>query len=309
MATLRTPAPYITPEILRNSVTGISWQTIPARNSTAAQQEAEQWNICQRASAMVDAEVNQRIRATVSTETFLGPDYRVTVRGSTNAVNVILSRKPILEVTAGQWAYANPPLTWSAIPADAFVVNQPSPGIYAGVPGIGDAGESGQSVTLGGGYITWWNGRNGMFLKISYVSGYPHCILTQDAPAGSTALTVDDCTGWYPSTLPPPGASGIVYDAGDEETIECIGTSVTAGAGSLLLGAPTAFEHQAGTLISTLPAQLMQATILFAISQAIVRGATATGTQSLTGTAIHGDAPEVFASEAELLCKPYARVT
>lgn len=302
------PAPYVTPEVLTQAVTGISWDTIPARNSTVAQRNSELWNICNRASAMVDAEVNQRLRATLSTEEFLGPDYRVTVRSSTNAVNVLLSRKPVLEVVSGRWAYANPPLSWQDIPANAFVVNQPSPGIYGTVPGIGDAGESGQSITLGGGYVTWWNGRNGMFLSVTYVAGYPHCILTAPATAGSMTVTVDDCTGWFRSSG-PPGATAPVYDAGNEETIGCAGTTVTAGPGTLLLNAPLSFDHPAGTLISAMPAQIMQAAILFAVSQALVRGATATGVQSLTGTVIHGDAPEVFASEAELLCKPYMRVT
>jgi hypothetical protein len=304
-----TPAPYITPQILTNAATGINWQTLPSRNSTPAQQEAEQWNICRRATAMIDTEVNQRLRATISTETLLAPDYRVTISSVNATAYILLARQPILEVIGGQWAFNLPPLNYQPIPANAFVVNQPSPGVYGStVPG--DAGESGQSVTLAPYYVTWWNGRKGIFLQVSYVSGYPHSVLTVDADAGESVFSVDDVTGWAPVTTAGPGASGLVYDAGNEESVHCQATSATSGPGTLILTEPTAFTHQAGTLVSSLPPQLMQAAILFAVSQALVRGSTATGvaTSGIGGT-IHGDAPEAFAAEAELLCRAYRRVT
>ena len=304
---IMTPVPYITPEILVNAPTGISWQTIPSRNSTPAQQVAEQWNICRRASAMMDVEVNQRLRATVSTETLLAPDFRVTVVPSVQTAYVLLARKPILEIISGAYAYNIPPLNWVSIPANAFVINQPSPGVYGSLT-PGDAAESGQSVTVAPGYITWQNGRKSQFLKVTYISGYPLCQLTADAPAASTSLTVDDVTGWAPVVSGGPGAAGTVYDAGNEEVLTTLTTSAVTGPGQLILSAPTAFAHQAGTLISSMPTQLMQAALLFAVSQALVRGATATGVQSLAGTAIHGDSPQAYATEAELLCKPYRRM-
>lgn len=303
-----TPAPYITPEILTNAVTGIEWRTIPARNSTPAQQLAEQWNICRRATAMIDIEVNQRLRATLSTELLLAPDYRVTIVPSSRTAYIILARKPILEVVSGAVAYNAPPLNWQPIPANAFVVNQPSPGVYgSSVPG--DAGETGQTVTLAAGYVSWWSGRKGQFLKVTYVSGYPHCVLTKDVAAGASALPVDDCTGWAPAASGLPGASGNVYDAGNEEVVSCLTTSAAAGPGDLLLASPTSFAHQQGTLITSLPPALHQAAILFAVSQALVRGATASAQQTISAAMVHGDNPATYASEAELLCKPYKRIT
>jgi len=302
-----TPAPYITPEILTNAATGISWQTLPSRNATPAQQLAEQWNICRRASAMIDTEVNQRLRATASKETLLAPDYRVTVMPS-GAAYILLARKPILEVTGGQWGLTIPPVNYQPVPASAFLINQPSPGVFGStVPG--DAGESGQSVTLAPGFVTWRNGRRGTTLTVSYVSGYPHAVLTADSPAGSLTVQVDDVTGWAPQTMNGPGASGLVYDAGNEESLHCLDTSAAFGPGTLVLETPTFFAHQTGTLISSLPPQLMQAAILFAMSQALMRGATATAVQSTNAATIHGDNPAAYATEAELLCKPYRRMT
>jgi hypothetical protein len=301
------PAPYIVPEILTNAATGISWDTLPSRNSTPAQKYAEQWNICRRATAMIDVEVNQRLRATISTETLLAPDFRVTIVAATQTAYILLARQPILEVTAGQVAFNSPPLQYVTIPANQFVVNQPAPGV-GGSFSTGDAGESGQSVTLAPGWVSWWGGRKSQFLQVTYVSGYPHATLTADAAAGATMLTIDDTTGWAPVTTGNPGAQGIIYDAGNEETVNCTTTSVASGPGTITLTAATTFEHAAGTVISSLPPQLMQAAILFGVSQALVRGATATGIESITAGQVHGDSPEAFAAEAELLCKPYRRV-
>jgi hypothetical protein len=303
-----TPSPYINPEILRAASTGISWQEIPARNSTPAQQIAEQWNICRRATSMIDTEVNQRLRATVSTETLPCPDYRVTIIGSTGAALVILARKPILSVLSGQIAALSPPLVYQPIPGNAFVINQPAPGVYdSSVPG--DAAESGQTLTLAAGYVTAWAGRRGQMLQVTYISGYPHCTLTADSPAGSDALTVDDTTGWAPPAGTAAGASGMAYSSGNEEVVRCQATSAVRGPGTLILDAPTGLAHQAGTIISALPSQVMQAAILFAVSQALVRGATATQIGSISGGTSHGDNPAWFAGEAELLCKPYRRTT
>lgn len=302
------PAPYITPEILTNAATGISWSTIPARNSTPAQQIAEQWNICRRATNMVDAEVNQTLRATQVTETFLSPNYRVTLMPSTGAARVLLSRKPILTVLSGTVAPANPPLVTIAIPAASFLVVQPSPGIYGAVT-AGDAGESGQSVMIGAGYVSWQNGREGQVLQLTYLAGFPHCSLTAAAAAGAGTITVDDCTGWGPAVPGGPGAFGRIEDAGNQETGSVLSASAVSGPGTLTLAGTLSFAHPAGTVLTALPPQVTQAAILFAISQALLRGATATSVQSLSTSMVHGDHPATYASEAELLLKPFRRMT
>jgi hypothetical protein len=302
------PTPYITPEILTNASTGISWNTIPARNSTPAQQVAEQWNICRRATAMVDVEINQTLRATYSTETFLCPDYRVTQLSGPGTAYILLSRKPILGVVSGQIAFNNPPLQFTSIPGTSFFVNQPTPGNFgSSIPG--DAAESGQSITMGTGFLSWANGRKGQVLQVTYLSGYPHTSLTSVAAGGSMTLTVDDCTGWGPLAGGALGASGRIDDAGNEETFNVASASVTEGPGTLTLSSALQFTHGQGTVVTSIPSQLIQASILFAVSQALVRGATATGVPSMSGGIIHGDSPAAYASEAELMCKPYRRTT
>src|SRR5580704_12081192 len=107
-------APYISPTTLITAPTGIDWSTIgPAGDDiTPAQNMAEIWNMCARATSRTDGYVNQTLRATTDVELLHGPDYRVTAGpaaggssatpywGNTQAQNarLIMSRWPILQV-------------------------------------------------------------------------------------------------------------------------------------------------------------------------------------------------------------------
>src|SRR5580698_9409449 len=107
-------SPYISPLTLQQAPTGIDFTTIPATNSISfdpASNNAELWNMCARATSMVDQFCNQLLRATVDVEVMGGPDYRVTVGpraggqsqtpywgdAGSNA-RLIMSRWPVLAV-------------------------------------------------------------------------------------------------------------------------------------------------------------------------------------------------------------------
>ena len=307
--------PYITPAVLRSAPTGIDWTTIPSRNADARAQQAEQANICLRATGLVEGVTNQVLRATIDTEFFSGPDWRVTISRSTGNARVLVSRWPILQVIGGQVTPDIFPRNWQAISAALMDVEKPPIGLY-GAAQAADVPDGGQALIIAAGFISWWNGRNGFRLQVQYVNGWPHTSLTAAANQGDTTVQVDDCTGWAPSPEDPEdqqfGATGIFYDGLFQEVALCTGSSVAAGPGTLTLGSPLTFGHSAGVLLTTLPRTVMNATIDMASSLALARGATATTVQSVSGgggTAGGGPlGPQQLRELAAKSVRSYARV-
>jgi len=301
--------PYLTPQLLTNAPTGITWKSIPNPRATPPEQYAEQINICARATSIVDTACNQVIRATIDTETHYGPDYYVTINSQTGVGRIELQRWPIVQVLGGQWnSAATFPPDWQPIAENQFAIERPIIGLY-GTSAPSDAGEGGQAVLVAPGYLTWAYGRRGIQIQVQYVNGWPHTSLTVAATAGSSVVQVDDCTGWAPVTSGGQGATGVLKDSSDQEPVTVTAASTTAGPGTLTLASPLEFGHGAGVLLTTIPEQLQQATILFAAAQALVRGATATTIQTISGT---GQATAAGADElnqqARALCVPYKRV-
>ena len=232
---------------------------------------------------MVDVAADQVLRATITTEQLKGPgDPRFEIDSIGNAT-ILLSRSPILQILGGQVAPAIPPLEWTPIPANMFIVNSPPLGLFgSSIPG--DAGEWGQIVTLGGGYVSTWGGRGSCFAQITYANGWPHTSLTAIGNPGDTTLAVDDVTGWAPPAGLTQGAAGVIYDpsvSSAQETAVVTSASAASGPGTLTIAAPLTWEHQQGIIFSALPPQAQWSAILFAVGQALTRGATATTVQTI----------------------------
>jgi hypothetical protein len=121
---------------------------------------------------------------------------------------------------------------------------------------------------------------------------------------------VQDTTGFALSNYlgTSSGATGTLRDGAQQETATCMSASTTFGPGTLFTSAPINYEHEAGTIFTTLPAAVEQACILFSCAQALVRGATSTSIHSIGGHAQSNsmDISELTA-EAELLLHPYKR--
>lgn len=301
--------PYVTPQLLTNAPTGITWKSIPSPRATPAEQFAEQLNICARATSMVDTECNQVVRATVDTETQQGPDLFVTINYQTGVGRVVLQRWPVIQVLGGQWTpTATFPPDWQPIAGSQFVIERPIIGLYGtNVPS--DAGEGGQAVLVAPGYLNWGYGRNGCTIQITYVNGWPHASLTADAVADSMILQIDDCTGWAPVSAGGQGACGVLKDSANQEAVTVTAASAQSGPGYVTLAAPLAFDHGAGVTLTTIPEQLQQATILFAAAQALTRGATATTIQTISGTGqATASGSEQLMTDAKALCEPYKRM-
>lgn len=305
--------PYVTPQILINAPTGISWNTIPPGSNVSQEtRTAEQWNIAQRASTMADGYCNQVLRATLETERVQGPDYYATYQQATGNIRIILSQWPVLSVTAIQVSANTFPRSWTSLPSGYWDVETPAMGVYNATQPTA-AGQGGQSIIFsgqaGGG---WCLGRSGFVFQVQYVAGWPHTSLTSAVEAGATSIDVDDCTGWaVADEAGTVGATGNVYDTGLQEVVQVTAASETAGPGTLTLASALNYNHASGVMVSTMPASIQWATILFATSIALVRGATATTAHSIPSGAPNspgGKGPDALAEEAELLLHPFRRV-
>lgn len=282
--------PYVTPDMLINAPTGVAWDIIPYPQAIQALQTEEQYNICVRATGLIDLYCNQPLRATVDTEQLDGPDFRLTVQQSTGNARAILQRWPVLSVLGAAWSpAASLPRTWTQVPASACDVETPIIGLY-GTSAPSSAGEGGQAVYVGNGAVNWSLGRNGFRLAVTYENGWPHSSLTQAATAPTTTLHVDDVTAFT-------GATAMIYDGSVTETIQVTsvtanttfvapitGASVAAGPGTLNLASAISNNHASGIVVSALPQSVMWATILAGTAQALESGINAITIQNVNGS-------------------------
>lgn len=315
--------PYISPATLTQASTGVDFSSIPATLYPDPQgNNAELWNICQRATAMADQYCNQVLRATMDTEIMHGPDYRVTVgpqaggayptpywgNAGSNA-RLIMSRWPVLAVSSIKVSPNNFPRSWTTVPAGYSEPELPPYGIFNSVAPADDA-YGGQAIILSAGYVGWNFGRNGYVLQVSYINGWPHTSLATAASAGDTVISVADTTGWAISNYEDSvtGTTGVFKDGGQQEAASVTAASTTSGPGTLTLSSPLQFTHQGGVVFSTLPGAVEQACILFGAGQALVRGATTTTIHAVGG---HGQSSGAdfteLNTEAEVLLQPFKR--
>jgi hypothetical protein len=305
-------APYVTPQIVQQAPTGVSWRTIPYGCDPGGEQnQAEIQNICDRATSWADGYCNQSLRATVDTEYISGPDYYATVQQATQNIRIIASRWPVLSVVAVSVSPNTFPLTWTALPSDYFRPEQPVIGVY-GSSAAGGSGQGGQGIIISGqAGGTWCLGRNGYLIQVQYVSGWPHTQLTAAVSAGATSLPVDDCSGWAVSGFSgtPTGARGYLYD-NQQESAHVTASSATSGPGTLTIASPLNYNHEAGVLFSAMPQTIQWGCVLMATSIALTRGATATAVHTISGgqNAAGPKSADELAVEAELLLHSYKGV-
>jgi len=305
------PTPYITPSTLISAPTGIAWSTIPpGRDVTPAMHYAEQLNICQRATAQADQYCNQVLRATTDTELYHGPgEFRFNIQQSTWNTRIILQRWPVINISQVKVSASSVwPRQWITLPANWYEPENPTTGLYGSVIPTA-SGEGGQAILIGPGYIDWSLGRSGYAVQVAYQNGWPHCGLTAAANAGDMTIAVDDTTGWTTAQAltGAVGATGVIYDGGQQEIIQVTASSTTSGPGTLTLASGLQFAHEVGIAVSTLPASVQWATILFGAAMALARGATSTTVHDITGGAQHAGGAIELVSQGELLLHPYRR--
>ncbi|HEV2353150.1 MAG TPA: hypothetical protein VGR89_02820 [Puia sp.] len=195
------------------------------------------------------------------------------------------------------------------MPTGWFEPERPPIGIYGSSAPAAD-GQGGQAIIIGPGFIDWTFGRNGYVIQVTYINGWPHASLTAAATAGTNTITVNDTTGWAITNFQGvQGATGTIRDGqGNQEVIHVSSASTTAGPGTLTLSGNLTWNHDTGTIVSTLPGQIEQAAILFATAEALTRGATSTTIHDIGGHSQNtgGDITGLN-TEAELLLHPFRR--
>jgi hypothetical protein len=235
-----------------------------------------------------------------------GPDYRLVVRRDGTG-RALLSRFPVLAITAAEWAVAASfPRQFNSLPAGQFDLDYVSPGNYGSnvydAAGVGPA-----AIVIAPGYVDWRYGRNGYLVRIHYVNGWPHSSLSQNySTAGITSLAIDDCSGFAvngPTTFQ-------IFDGERTETAQATSASVTSGPGNLTLSAGTLWPHNIGVLTTSLPYTVQQAAIYFSVAFALVRGATAVVAPGLTGSIEHtaGGDPHEYQVLGEVLLANFMRI-
>jgi hypothetical protein len=291
-----TGTPYITPDMVSNSPTGVSWQIIPQPDSDSVAQLAELTNICWRATSIVDTYCNQVLRSTVDNEQLTGPGApRVGIqRGGSNGL-LVMSRWPVTEVLAIQTSPNRSwPRSWSTVPAGQYEVEHPLINLYTDAASA-TGPDGGASIVVAPGYIPPLSlGRNSTRVLVSYNNGWPHTSLTAAAVAGDTVLHVDDVTGFT-------GVSAFAYDGSFTETLSVLSVAANAplnlpngvgtaqtGAGTVTLSSPLANPHDIGVCVSALPANVIWAAALAASAQALEAGITSISVQNISGSLTEG---------------------
>jgi hypothetical protein len=306
--------PYVTPSTLLAAPAGISWNVIPTLTAGSADQLAQLAQVCQIATSIVDTYCRQPLRAIINTETLTGPGQpRVSVDRDTGIATLVTRRWPVNTVAAIQTSPVRAfPETWTLVPAGQYRPRYPMIASAADGPVTSPSG--GNTIDIAPGNILNGRGCSQTRIMASYLSGWPHAGLTQQATpvtSGSQTLNLDDVTGWA-------GVTGWIYDGQKTEAVTVInvaaaspvqlpgiGGTVQAGPGTVTLSAPLAFSHSAGTAVSALPLAAIHATVLTATVQAL-EGIDAIATQSLSGEMAGGTG--ALATESELLLDDFRRV-
>ena len=179
------------------------------------------------------------------------------------------------------------------------------------------AGPGPTAVLIAPGYVGS-GGRKGDLVQVTTVDGFPVAGIDTFAPAGSTAIHVDDITGWL-------GALGTIYDSPYRENVLVSATTpdtagMIEGPGTLTLTSATQFSHtpvisvpntpDQRILISSMPSALIQAGFYIATHYGLIRGSTAAVMQSARGQAAPSGTKAAidWYSQAEKIIARYARV-
>ena len=319
---------YLTPTLLFNAPSGVSWSIVPSPESSPAEQVAAAVDVIWRATSRIDTYCHMPLRATADTEYLNGPGRpRCNTDRDTGTGVLQMRRWPVTEVLAVQVSPSRAfPRVWTPVPAGQWDIRHPL--LWSGDSASATAPDGGWTVDVAPGWIsqapqargpsgTWsgGGGRGGIRVQVCYVNGWPHTSLTEAADAGDMVLNVDDVTGWT-------AASGFAYDGAGTEPLTAESVSAAspmilpngagtaqAGPGTVTLTQPLEFSHQQGTLISALPATVLEAAIYAACAQALDSGIDAIAVQSLSGERVSsGDATKDILAQCLSLLAPFRRV-
>ena len=280
--------PYLGRAELTSAPTGITWATLPPGSQVTEQQRIAERSTSSAARPRgLTGTVNQVLRATIDTEQISGPDYRVTIQVGAGNGRVILPRWPVLSITQVQVSPKAFPRQWTTVPAGYYDIEHPVSGLYGTV-----APRRRRRRRPVGPHLR----RLRQLVQraqrrpaaCQYINGWPHTCLTAAAPVSRArmSIAVDDCTGWaITGEFGQQGAAGIIYDSGQQETVQVTAASATSGPGTLTLSSALQFTHASRRHGHPLPQSVIDAMILFSAPRRSMRGATSTTVHQIPGGA------------------------
>ncbi len=246
--------PYITPTDLLGNPTappGISAASDAATLGVNFQSMTQHRiaELCAIGTGLADAFCGMTLRATSLYEENSGPGHRLAMWNDFTA-RFLTSRKPVLEVVSGQWAYGGPPWTWNTIPANQLEPEQPVMDDFGS--GAWNGATSGQAaILIGNSGFAFSGGRKNTRVGIRYISGWPTAGLLPAAQQTVTldptvfTVTVSSATGI--AVTAPVSGNGIPLNT----TVTGVsGTTVTLSAKPTIAGTSVlSFGYIAGTTV------------------------------------------------------------
>lgn len=280
--------PYLTTQQYKLAPTPIPWDTL-APGGTLAQSEDQLEQLIERASGWVDSICMQVLQATVDTE------QRTAYANGYGQIIIHPRYHPVMQLT-DFWSGVNPlsmaemsTLSNCSVEPTRIIVSQ------GGVPFMSSQGP----LQFGGAFSP---SGYPMFVRYSYINGYPVTTLAVQAAAGVQQIQVRDPTGIIPGLTPLA-----IRDGAPSENL-----TVTAVSGNTVsLASPLAYTHQPGAAVTALPQDVEEAVILATTALAKARGNMAIVAQSTQGKQINdplGAGTDLAAAEAILVRGDYVRV-
>lgn len=281
---------YATGAEFQNHPTGLDTGGL-VPNGTDAQNTSELALIMQMASSYADQLTYQPLYAHSRTET---TSVRPDPYGS---LTVRVTDFPLLSVTSAQWRQ------FATQSFQSINLQQ--------IDILGSLADGHKYVAQDYPYATLANwGQRPLTVQTTYVAGYANALLTADAAAAATTLSLDDVTGIL------VGDSLTIYDGVSQETVavSAVTPSTTpttiAGVsqypGTVTVSA-TAFAHNTGVRASEMPLGITTATIY--IAAWMIKERRSGGGFSMEGT-VQGLDTRVSEDMqmARLLLRPFVRV-
>jgi hypothetical protein len=231
--------PYLTNDQFKYAQTPIDWQSL-VPDGTPADCEAALSVLIERGSSWVDGICMQVLAATTDTEQKMASYNRL------GQLIIAPRYQPALELT-DLWVGASPAeLVEYATLANCWVEPKRIVAWYGGAPVTSSQGPIQFGVPSGPvGYQ--------MFVKYSYVNGFPVTRLAAPASAGDQTVTAASATGVMSAFSPLR-----IEDGATREIV-----SATAVNGNVItLAAPLAYDHLAGAAFTALPQDAEEAVIL-----------------------------------------------
>jgi hypothetical protein len=249
--------PYISVAEFVNSPTGQDVSALVPGGSAALEADVLADCILQ-ASSWADSVSEQVIAATVEVET----GFFMSTQG---VFAIPCSQTPIVQVNA---------LSYGA--SDALITVPSLAGVQIGRKVVYVPTTSVQSlatVPFSGPLSTGGMQNRRQWAQLTYVAGFPNGFLTAVSASGASTLTFDSVIGIN------PGLTMVVNDPGATETVtvlSILGNVVT-------LTAPMKFGHPVGANVSTFPAGVKKAIILFTAALIGTRDTDAIVMNSISG--------------------------